>query len=34
MRVLHTATIVLGLWFVLLALLGLLGEVWDAARRR
>jgi len=34
MRVLHTATIVLGLWFVCLALLGLLGEVWDAAKRR
>jgi hypothetical protein len=33
-RVLHAAVIVIGLWFILLALLGLLGEAWDAAKRR
>jgi hypothetical protein len=34
MRVLHAAVIGVGLWFILLALLGLLGEAWDAAKRR
>jgi hypothetical protein len=34
MRVLHAAVIGVGLWFILLALLGLLGEIWDAAKRR
>jgi hypothetical protein len=32
--VVMAAVAVLGLWFILLALLGLLGEAWDAAKRR